>query len=388
MDIEEIKVKDEKTLIKTCLIFIISIIIIFVVARYISNDKFRSSINRNVFKSETSEELLTSIDVDNDSNINIYAYDKYIVVFSKNILSQYLANGSLDSKTEITISVPIMDSKGEYFVIAEKNGHKIALLSGKNVLWERDIEGDISRVSVNNKGYVSVIIKNTAYKSKVIVFDDKGNDLFTVFLQSNYAICSDISDNNKYLAIGEVTYSGTMLKSMVMIYSTEKAQTDPENAIINTYNATEGSLIVDINYHGNDNAICRFNTYIEKVKKDSNSTIYENTDTDIFIDSNLEKSIAVVNRSDNEIFNYEYQLDFIDVVGKGERLYILNQDVPNFMIANKKLVAVNLGREVDFISSSGYLKKRYFSNNTVNSVVLGDSIAGIVYKNKIVIVKL
>ena len=62
--------------------------------------------------------------------------------------------------------------------------------------------------------------------------------------------------------------------------------------------------------------------------------------------------------------------------------------MPNFVVSNKNKIAVNLGREVEFIKTSGWLKKKYISNTTVNSVVLGDSIAGIVYKNKIVIISL
>ena len=388
MNIEEINLKRSSSPFKTCIIFIVSVIIIFVIARYVSNDDFRSDINKNVFKSEVSESSLNSIDIDNNSNVNIYAYDKYIAVLSKNTLSQYDGKGELVSKTDVNISVPLMDSKGKYIVLAENSGQKIYLISGKDTVWERDLEGEISRISVNEKGYVSVIIKNTAYKSKVIVFDTSGNDLFTVFISKNYAICSDISSNNKYLAIGTVSYSGTIVKSCVNIYSMELIKSDPKSAIINTYEAGSDDLIIGINYHGSDTAVCMFNSYVQKVTKDSNERLYDITQYDSFVDINLDSKIAIINRSETGMFSYEYQIDFKDTLGKSERVYILNQDVPNFIVTNEKKIAVNLGREVEFINTSGWLKKKYTSDTTVNSVVLGDSIAGIVYKNKIVIINL
>ena len=388
MKIEEVNFRRKASPLKTCIIFVISMIVIFVLARYVSNDDFRSNINKNVLKSEVSESTLNSIDIDNNSNVNIYAYDKYIAVLSKNLLSQYDGNGEVVSKSEVNISVPLMDANGKFMVLAENSGKKIYLISDKEIVWERDLEGSISRISVNKKGYVSVIIKNTAYKSKVLVFDEAGTELFTVFISSNYAICADVSDNNKYLAIGEVSYSGTIVKSMVCIYSMELIQSDPKNAIINSYEAESGELIVGVKYHGSDTAVCMFDSYVQKVTKDSNERLYDITSLDSFVDINLDSKIAVINRSENGMFSYEYKIDFKDTLGKSERIYILDQDVPNFIVTNGKSIAVNLGRQVEFINISGWLKKKYTCDTTVNSVVLGDSIAGIVYKNKIVIINL
>ena len=47
-------------------------------------------------------------------------------------------------------------------------------------------------------------------------------------------------NNNKYLAIGEVDYSGTIIKSYVKIISVELAKTDPDNSIIYTYESNNG----------------------------------------------------------------------------------------------------------------------------------------------------
>ena len=46
------------------------------------------------------------------------------------------------------------------------------------------------------------------------------------------------------------------------------------------------------------------------------------------------------------------------------------------------VIAINYGSEVLFINNSGWLIKDYTSYQEVQSVVLSNNVAGIVYKNK------
>ena len=52
------------------------------------------------------------------------------------------------------------------------------------------------------------------------------------------------------------------------------------------------------------------------------------------------------------------------------------------------VIAVNLGQEIEFLNTSGWLLKRYSSLQEVQNVVLGNGIAGIVYQDKVEIVNL
>ncbi|MCI8393616.1 MAG: hypothetical protein HFJ23_07735, partial [Clostridia bacterium] len=45
--------------------------------------------------------------------------------------------------------------------------------------------------------------------------------------------------------------------------------------------------------------------------------------------------------------------------------------------------AINLGTEIDFINLNGWLEKKYKSNQEAKSIVLGTSVAGIVYRDRI-----
>jgi len=51
-------------------------------------------------------------------------------------------------------------------------------------------------------------------------------------------------------------------------------------------------------------------------------------------------------------------------------------------------IALNLGSQIDFINTNGWLIKKYVSEKEVKDIVLAESIAGIVYKNKVEIANL
>lgn len=377
-----------KSVFKVCIIFILVVLAVFMVSRYLIDEEFRIYVDSNILKKELSEVNVNTIELKSDSNEYIYAYDKYITVLSKNSLSSYNKDGEVESKLDVNISVPLVDSNSKYMVLAEKNGKKIYLISGQNIIWENDIEGEISRVSVNKNGYVSIVIKNTTYKSVVVVFNAEGTELFRSYLSTNYAVCVDISSNNKYLAIGEVNYSGTIVKSYVKILSIEKAQTDPKNSTEYTYESETSDIIIDVNYQGKDEVICLFNDYIQKVTNKDNTRLYDITNDDIFAEINLNSNIAIVNKQSSGLFSYEYKMDIKDTNSKAEKLYILKNDVPKTIMVSGNKIAICLGNEVEIINSDGWLIKKYTSNKQSKGIVLGDTIAGIIYKNKIEIIDL
>lgn len=386
---KEEKFKNIKNSSSKFLIFILIVIItIFVIAKYTSDENFRSNVDTNIFKKEVSESNLTTIEIDSDNNPVVYAYDKYITVLSKNKLIEYNSNGENISELDVNISVPLFASNGKYLVLAEKDGQNIYLISDSTIVWKNTIEGDISQIHVNKNGYVSVVIKNTIYKSVVVYFDLNGTELFRSYVSSSYAICTAISNNNKYLAIGEVDYSGTIIKSNIKIISVELAQTDPVNSIIYIYESENNEIITNITYQNDNTALCMFTNYIQKVTPDSNERFYDITNNDLFVDINLNNSIAIINKQSSGLFSYEYEINIKNVNNSSESLYILNSDLPKSLLVSGNNMALNLGNEVRIVNSNGWLQKKYTSSKQVNDIVLGNTIAGIVYKNKIEIIDL
>lgn len=372
--------------------FLIFLLVVFglatIFARYLINDEFRSEVDTRFLNKEISENETKFIEINSDTNPQVYAYSKYIAVLNKSVLSIYNQDSVQINKLDIDITTPYADSNDKYLAIAEKEGNQIYLICNTEMKWNKEVEGDIYRVCINKNGYVTVLLKNTTYSSIVIVFDTEGNELFRTYLAKNYAICAEISDNNKYLAIGQIDYSGTIVKSVVKLISMEIAQQNPGESILNTYESESSKILNNIVFNTKNEAICMFDSYIQKVTELSDERIYDIINNDIFVDINLRNSIAIIEKENSGLFSYEYQLNLKNTEGKSDNLYILEKEIPKVLYVKKDLICLNLVGEVRIINSSGWLLKRYKTNSEIQKIVIGDNIIGIVYNNKIEIINL
>lgn len=376
-------------MIKYCIVFLIVFSIVVITARYATEEDFRYMIDKNILKKIVDEESssVSQIEINQDMNPFIFAYDKYINVLSKNVLNQYNKYGTQVGKINVNISVPVYDTNDKYLALADLNGQKIYMISGSSILWEQNLEGNISKVSINKNGYVSVVVTGTTYKTVIVVIDPEGKILFRYFLSNSYVPTISISNNNKYLAIGEIDYKGSIISSTVKILSIDLAQKEPDNAIINSYKSDNNAIILDIVYDDNY-ATCRFDKYVQRVDEKTNERILDITDDYLFLDIGLDKNLTFISKEQSGVFSFQYGLTIEDRKSKFQHLYIIDKDVPKSMVVRGDDIVLNFGDDIKVISKGGKLLKEFKSATEVKDMVLGDGILGIIYQNKIDIVNL
>lgn len=376
-----------KTIIKIIICSIIIISIVIISALYVTNSDFRLSIDRMLNK-EISENNLKTIEINSEDNPKAYAYDKYIVVLEKGVLKSYDKTANEITSIDISITNPIIDSNSGYLVIGEKGGKNFCVIYQNEVLWQSKIEGSISKITVNPNGYVSIIVTNTTYKSLVIAYNNKGTELFKTYLSSTYAICSDISNNNRYLAIGEVDYSGTIIKSKVKIISIDLAKNDPKNSIVNSYESQSGEVITNINFQTGDNAYCMFSNYIERVNQNENERVIDFNDNMLFADIYLKNNLVLFEKQSSGIFSCDYQIRIINLSTKKEILYFQDLNLIKSLKTSNNNIILNFVNSVQILTKNGWLSKKYTSTKEIRDIVVSDEIVGIMYKDKIEIIDL
>lgn len=372
---------------KYIIIGIVAVILLTLILFYCFNSSFRNFVTIYVFRKSVSQDKLTAISLNEDESSYSYAYDKYIVVLNKNTLSTYNSSGNVVSENEVNISSPLFSSNNRFLAIAENNSDAIYLISGSNIIWQGNIDGKISKINVNNNGYVSVIVTGTSYKSIVISFDPKGNELFKTYLSSTIAVDMDISNDNKYLSIAEVDYSGAIAKSMIKTVSIEKAKSDPSNSVIYTYTNEDNSLISSINYGTKNILACMYNDSIHSldINEQQDSKLINFNNQYNFADVNLKNSSMY---SENKSFGFSSNtnINIQNLQNNNTSMYSLKGSIKSIFCYNEK-IAINNGSEIYFVALNGWLIKKYSSMTEINSIILGDSIAGIVYKDKVEIVQ-
>lgn len=372
-------------------IIVATIILIFIVlfCIYLGNKNFRDFMDKYVLMKNVTENNVVAISLDDTENNNIYTYDKYICVFKNNTLTGY--NSSANKEYELTVKLtnPIVDINNRFLLIAEENGQKIYLISGNNILWEKELEGNISKISVNKNGYVSVILTGTTYKSIIQTFDNNGNELFKTFISYTIAMDSDISNDNKYLSFVEINTSGTVIQSTVKTISMQKAKNNPSEAIIYTSTPLNDSVAISLRYQDSNKLVCMYDNSIH--------VINNGTDEEIL---NLNESGKKISFSDIRLNNFVFRVieknillstqstvEIVNSSSKKSNIYTVDSVIKEVYCYNN-VIALNLGSEVHFIGTNGWLIKKYISNQEVRKIVMNTDFAAVVYRDKVEIINL
>jgi len=377
----------KKILITAC-VFVILVITAVIVCIYMTNETFRDFMDKYVLMKNVSENNVTSISLDESQNNYVFAYDKYICVFNQNNLVGYNSSGNKEYELKVEISNPIIDTNNRFLLIAEKQKQKIYLISGNSIVWENQLEGNISRVSVNKNGYVSVVLTGTTKKSIIKTFDNTGKELFTTYLSKSIAMDSDISFDNKYLSFAEISTDGTVVNSMVKTISIQKAKEVPSEAIIYSVVSPSDSTIINLKYQEGNRLICMYNNSIHCIQDGKSEEIInlEGEKKISFADVEL-TNFAFRIIEENSLLSTDSVVELLNTTSKKQNIYTIDSVVKE-VYSYDNYIALNLGSEVHFIGTNGWLIKKYTSSQEVRKIVINNNFAGIVYRDKIEIIQL
>lgn len=390
---EETGNENKKKLNKSKIIkLIIFVLVIAAIATltilYRNNENVRNFLDKYIFRKEVQSANLVKIDLETNKSAGVYAYEKYILVLEQNSLDFYNRFGNKDGNLDIQISTPLFASKGNYLCVAEKNGQKLYCIQNKNIVWQKDIEGEIKGININKNGYVSVIVSGTSYKSIIEIYDNNGKELFKRGLSTTTVIDTDISADNKYLAIAETNFSGVLIQSTIEIVSMENAAKKPDDAIVYKYDADSDNLVTNIEYQ-KDNLVCMYDKYIDIIKNKNVTKVFDYTSEDVlFAEINLNSKIIKVLRKSKGFLGKEFQMKIIDTNNPSNEIVYEIEQNPKGIYVSDNIICINLGTEVLFVNSTGWLMKRYKSSQEVQNIVFNSNIAGIISKNRIELISL
>lgn len=380
---------NKKKIVITVTILVLIVLIITTLIIYINNKNARNWIDKNILQKEKIQNNLPSIEIEESDNSSIYAFNKYIGILHKNNFEIYNSTGHKENDLTLEITKPIFNSNNRYLAVAEEKGKKLYLIADKEILWETEIEGNISQITVNKNGYIAVTIVDTSYKTVIAMYNNQGELLFNTKLSSNRVIATSISNDNKYLALAEIDTSGTLVQSNVKIISIDDGKNNSENSIKKIYNGENGDLIINIKYQEKDKLLCMYANKIALIKIDEDiETLQEYEHKKIsFASIELSNHSITVEEKSSGIFTADSVVNIINSDNKSTSLYTA-ESVTKEIYTKDNIIALNLGSEVEFINTNGWLVKKYIAEQEITSIVLSNSIAGIVYRDKVEVINL
>ena len=377
------KAINKRKLIITILIGIVVFAILTLIILYFSVKDFRNWVDINVLNKEVHQDLATTIEL-TDEGSKVYAFNNNIGVLSKNQFKIYNSSGRIDTTLDVEITNPLFSSSNRFLAIAEKSGKKIYVVEDKKVLWNTEIEGEISQVHINKNGYVALVITNTSYKTVVSVFDNEGKSLFSKYLATSRLADVCISNDNRLLALAEVDTSGSLIQSNIKIISVA----DPKKTEEKIFNGEANSLIINIKFQDNNKLVCMYDNSVHVIYGEQDEVLLDNNKQKAsFTSIELNNNIISVKEQSTGIFTADSIVNIINTDNGITKEYVIN-DVTKEINTYENVMALNLGSEIEFINTDGFLIKRYIAKQEITNTVISNSIAGIVYRDKVEIVNL
>ena len=384
----EPKKVNKKKIIISIIILVLIIIGVIIIILYNRNAQIKHWIDNYILGKEVLQNTSVSIELNTEDTPNIYAFNKYIGILNKNIFKVYNSSAKMENELNLEITNPLFASSNRFLAVAESKGQKVYLIEDKEIKWESSIEGNIVQVHVNKNGYVAVVISDTTYKTVISVYSTEGKKLFNTYLSNTRTVDISISNDNKFLAIAEIDTSGTMIQSNIRIVSIDKAQTESENSMIKRYTGENNNLITNIKYQDKNRLVCMYTDSIHIIENDVDSVLSENKDKKItFTSIGLNNNTVNVEERSTGLFTADSILNITNTNNKNSITYTVSE-VTKEIYTYEDVVALNLGADVVFVNTSGWLLKRYIANQEITNIVLSNSIAGIVYRDKIEIINL
>ena len=328
--------------------------------------------------------------VDSFSSVEISGYEtaKGMLNGLAVIGTNYVRTYSNEGKEVLDLFVPfqeiVADSAGDYCVIAEKGGDSIYFLSVNEKIWNHDISGQIHDVSVNKNGYVSVIYQQSGYKSLVKVFSSTGKELFTLSLASTYAIDTEISNDNKKLAIAEVDTEGIRLTSKVKLIDMNHLSN--ENVII--IMEKEDCLITDIEYSEKNELLVKTDSQISQIVNGREQEVvhFEYLDT---IHASIQNATnpILVKKQQEGLFETKYKMMVYSSNSETEEYEL--ESLPKLIEAQGDLIAFALEKEILVIQTNGKLVKKFTINGSVKDLEFFNNAndLAVIFRDRIELIK-
>lgn len=331
--------------------FFVFIIIVVSLLTYLNYDK--------IFNYFTNKEWQIA---DSIGKINLENYidtcgtNSNFFIVKNNSIEGYSENLKMTFEKDIDNKDVIMNSNADYCIIAEKGGTNVNVLSGNEIIWNTSINNaNILTACINKNGYVAIVYSQMGYKSLIKVFSNTGEELFTNYLASTYAIDVAISNDNKSLAIAEVDTNGIKVESQIKMIDIKDAS---ENSI-KKYKLNSNEVITDIEYNEVNDLVIMTDANVKLLKDGKISKIVDyKLDDVLFADISNQKNVVTITNKKNSLFDENVQVCIYDFDASKEIKTYSLEDVPSQLKCMRDVITVDTGTEIIFLNISGnFLKK-------------------------------
>lgn len=296
-------------------------------------------------------------------------YKDYLLCVNETSVTAYDANGEIKWAIGISMSNPILDVAGDYYVIAEKGGRKVNLFDGKKRIYEATADGDIRTASLSAGHDVVLVTDKQYYKGCVLVINKNGEKVFSWNSGQEDITDADIAKGTRTVAVSFInTESG--VASKVTTFNISNGQKKAETKF-------DDSIIYDVEFLGDVINIFADNKIVGMSEK--GKILWEMGYTDRkLLGYRFEETGYKILKIEK---NNSSEIEILTSRGASKAV-IAPDNAPEIVDIRSGRIAYNKGRDVVFSGLSGDKTKTYTCSRDIKDIhVIDNNSVMVVYSS-------
>lgn len=298
-------------------------------------------------------------------------YRDYILCVNETSVLAFSDKGKSLWGVGIHMSEPILGVGGDYYMIAERGGRKVALFDGKKLVYQTETDGDIKTASISDNGDVVIVSDKEYYKGAVTVINKRGDKVFAWNSGTDSIIDADIAAGSRRVAISLLN-ADSGAKSRVKVFNITNGKQEAETAF-------DGSVVFDVDFLGevvNVFADDKVTGMSQRGKILWNIDFSEKDFLYYSAENNGYKLLLADNNNSPEL---------IVATSRGkQKSLILPEKKPDCVDIRSGRIAYNSGRDLVFSGLSGSRKMSHTCPREIRAIhILSDNSVMVVYSSGI-----
>lgn len=326
-----------------------------------------------VYKTDIKSSVIIPYDYASDSEYSAYA--KGIVCASTNYMCYINDKGETEWERATSVVDPILRTAGNYILITQRNGTKLCLYNGSELVYDIDCDDNILNASLSHKGDCVLVTTKDLYKGAIAAYNRSGKLIYSRFFGDASVIDAAISAKSRNIAVALLDTDEALL-SRVEIF--DIMENEPQSSV-----DFENTILFDVEYFGNiinafgDNGII-------SMKKDG-EVIFDNR----FDDADI--AHYAYDKNGNKIVLLDYSnvptIGVYNIYGK-QKLSATIPELSDYVSIDGKSIMYNLDREIVTGKANGKKLLKYTASMDIRELVMiNKNMFFIVYSNSIELVR-
>lgn len=288
------------------------------------------------------------IEIDDGKSYSHIVGNKYIYFVTTNSVIVVDDGGAKKAELPISVENPLLNASGDYVAVGDVDGKNVYIIKGTELKKEIETTKKIKNISVNSSGSCVVITEGDMHKRDVILYNEKGEELFVWTSGTKLVFDAVIANNNKNLIISSLDTQTKNATTVLNFYNISKE----EPLASETF---EGEIIPDLHIYENYvYCIGESKTLTYAVSGEKKGEIPYSTKS--ILSYQINKNGIVIMFSEAAISDKRYSIEVYDESGRLRNDYE-HEYASKYLGASSNYIAIGREGLISIIDYDGREKK-------------------------------